>query len=213
LSADYLAIFSRYPEAGRTKTRLIPALGAVGAAQLQRQMTERVLARARSLQQRQPGLVVELLFTGGSVAQMQAWLGPAVALQPQSEGDLGARLTAAFASAFARGFRRAIAIGTDCPDLDSALLLQAFAALADADLALGPALDGGYYLIGLRQLVPELFQGLDWGSERVLAQTLARAQAQGLASASLPPLGDVDRPEDLPLWYAQQTASEPSSRA
>ncbi len=201
---DYLALFSRYPQAGHTKTRLIPALGPEGAAQVQRQMTEHILTQARALQAQQP-CTLEVLFTGGNTGQMQAWLG-AVSLQPQSAGDLGARLTHAFAQAFQRGYTRAVAIGSDCPDLDAPRLQQAFAALATHDAVIGPALDGGYYLIGLSRPIPELFQQIDWGTERVLHQTLAQAQIWGVAIAQLPPLGDVDCPEDLPRWYRQQAS-------
>ncbi|NJL00525.1 MAG: glycosyltransferase [Spirulinaceae cyanobacterium RM2_2_10] len=204
---DCLIIFSRYPEAGHTKTRLIPALGAEGAAQVQQQMTEHILARALQLQAQQP-LAIELHFAGGSLTEMQAWLGTAINLHPQSEGDLGIRLTTAFANAFQRGFRRVVTIGIDCPAIDRDLLQQAFAALESAELVLGPALDGGYYLIGLQQPVPELFQDIAWGTGQVLKQTLAHAQRSKLIVTQLDPLADVDRPEDLPIWYQSQATNE-----
>lgn len=191
-----LIIFSRYPEPGKTKTRLIPALGAEGAATLHRQMTAHTLAEARELQ-RACALSVEVHFAGGNHQQMQTWLGAELIYRQQSEGDLGDRLAAAFATAFAAGMTRVIIIGTDCPDLHSAILLQAFQALTQHDLVLGPAQDGGYYLIGLQRLFPELFVGVSWGTASVRQQTVEIAKALDLAIAFLPLLSDIDRPEDL----------------
>ena len=118
--SQHLIIFTRYPEAGKAKTRLIPALGPEGAAELHCQMAEHTLAQARSLQARLP-TSVEIQFVGGSAEQMQGWLGEDLHYQPQSAGDLGDRMAQAFQSAFAAGAVAAIVIGTDCPDLDAML--------------------------------------------------------------------------------------------
>lgn len=133
---------------------------------------------------------------------MVDWLGPFWALHPQPSGDLGDRLLAAVARAMATGARRVVVIGADCPSVDSAILRQAFTALQTYDLVLGPATDGGYYLIGLRQPVADLFRGIDWGTERVFAQTMAIAQTLGLSVATLAPLTDIDTAADLPVWEA-----------
>ncbi|MBE9110985.1 TIGR04282 family arsenosugar biosynthesis glycosyltransferase [Nodosilinea sp. LEGE 07298] len=194
-----LMLFTRYPEPGRTKTRLIPHLGPAGAAALQRRMTEHVLAQVQGAAQRLP-LAVEVHFAGGNQGQMQAWLGNAVDYYPQAEGGLGDRLMAAFSQSFALGRPGAIAIGSDCPALGADHLAATLAALHQVDVVLGPATDGGYYLIGLRQPEPALFQNIAWGSDQVLAQTLAAATAQDLAVELLTPLTDIDRPEDLPQW-------------
>ncbi|MGG6241211.1 TIGR04282 family arsenosugar biosynthesis glycosyltransferase [Nodosilinea sp. AN01ver1] len=194
-----LMLFTRFPEPGRTKTRLIPHLGPAGAAALQRQMTEHVLAQVQGAAQRLP-LALEVHFAGGSQGQMQAWLGNTVSYYPQAEGGLGDRLVAAFSQSFALGRPGAIAIGSDCPALTCDHLAAAIAALHRVDVVLGPATDGGYYLIGLRQLEPALFEAIAWGTDQVLTQTLATATAQGLTVELLPPLTDVDRPEDLPQW-------------
>lgn len=194
-----LLMFTRYPEPGHTKTRLIPHLGAEGAATLQRQMTEHVLTQMTAAAQRLP-LAVEVHFAGGSLAQMQDWLGDTVTYWAQSTGSLGDRLIAAFSQSFALGRPGAIAIGSDCPALGAEHLAAALQAMERVDVAIGPATDGGYYLIGLRQLEPALFKDIDWGTERVLKQTLAVATAQGLTVELLAPLTDVDYPEDLPQW-------------
>lgn len=199
-----LIVFTRYPEPGKTKTRLIPALGADGAAALQKQMTEHTLDTVRHLLQTGISLTVEVRFTGAIAPQMQQWLGSNWHYLSQGEGDLGDRLTRAFSEAFDQGVERAIAIGIDCPEIDATLLNQAFQQLGSCDVVLGPATDGGYYLIGLSRSVseraPKLFYGIDWGTEHVLAQTLQVADSLGLSVAQLEPLTDVDYPDDLAVW-------------
>lgn len=193
-----LIIFTRYPEPGVTKTRLIPALGAEGAAALHRHLTECTLNSVKALQA-QSNLSVEICFTGGTEQLMQDWLGKSYVYRHQSQGDLGNRLITAFAQAFNQGLKKVIIIGTDCPQLDPRLLQQAFSALAESDLVLGPAKDGGYYLIGLQRPLRELFLEISWGSDRVFQQTVAIAQSLNLKLSYLPQLADIDRPEDLEL--------------
>lgn len=188
-----LAIFTRFPSPGTTKTRLIPSLGPDGAADLHRQMTERVLSHAEKYC-RQFDTALEIHFQGGDVETMSQWLGPHIFVR-QKKGSLGQRMEYTLSRVFASGVRKAVIIGTDCPGLNSDILRQAFSALEDNTLVLGPALDGGYYLIGLTAPCPSLFTGIDWGTPTVLTQTLTKAQ--GLTVYQLPPLHDVDRPEDL----------------
>lgn len=195
-----LIVFTRYPEPGKAKTRLIPALGEEGAAALSRQMTEHTLGQVRSLQG-QASIAVEIRFAGGTVEQMQQWLGQEWIYTPQGEGDLGNRLTRSLQAAFAAGVERAIVIGTDCPELNAVLLEKAFQALGTHELVLGPARDGGYYLIGMNRLMPELFEGIAWSTSTVLQQTLDIAKTLKLAIAQLPMLSDVDYPEDLAIWF------------
>lgn len=197
--AQRLIIFTRPPLPGRAKTRLIPALGPQGAADLHRQMTEDTLAWALALAQREP-VRLEVRHDGPETAAMRAWLGLAPLYRPQGDGDLGQRMARALHEALAEGEQRVVLVGTDCPGRDDAVLAQAFAALEGHDLVLGPALDGGYYLIGLKKPTPALFVGMAWGGGQVLAQTLAAAKEAGLSVHLLPALGDVDEPQDLPRW-------------
>lgn len=192
---ECLIIFTRYPEPGKTKTRLIPVLGAEGAAKLQRQMTEQKLAEAKKLQAIN-SISLEIHFTGGNQQLMQNWLGN-LTYKQQSEGDIGCRMAAAFQTAFEAGMSRVVLIGIDCPDLKVELMVDAFQALNKHDLVLGPAKDGGYYLIGLNYLISELFIGISWSTEKVLEQTQNISQKLELAVAYLPTLSDIDRPEDL----------------
>ncbi|MEQ8753683.1 MAG: TIGR04282 family arsenosugar biosynthesis glycosyltransferase [Coleofasciculus sp. G1-WW12-02] len=193
---ETLIIFTRYPEPGKTKTRLIPALGEEGAAKLQRQMAENTLAKAKKLQDFHP-VSVEIHFAGGNQQLMELWLGADVIYRQQSEGDLGERMALAFERSFAGGMTGVVIIGTDCPDLDTQIMSEAFQWLEAQDLVLGPAQDGGYYLIGLRRLIPELFVGINWGTSQVRQQTVEIADNLGLAIAFEPMLHDIDRPEDL----------------
>lgn len=199
MSRECLIVFTRYPEPGKTKTRLIPVLGAEGAATLQRQMTEHTLAQVKELQSERL-VSATICFAGGNQQLMQNWLGTSFDYQPQSDGDLGRRMAIAFETTLEAGTQSVVIIGSDCPDLNAQLMMQAFQALEQHDLVLGPARDGGYYLIGLRRLIPELFTGISWSTTEVLQQTMNIAQKLELAVASLPLLSDVDRPEDLPLW-------------
>jgi uncharacterized protein len=200
-----LIIFTRYPEPGITKTRMIPALGATGAAKLQRQMTEYVLAQAQLL----PSIDVsiEVRFAGGDKQLMQAWLGDDIECVAQGEGDLGQKMANSLISAFQNQTKLVVIIGSDCPGLTPQLMANAFEQLhLGSDLVLGSAIDGGYYLIGLSRFIPELFTEISWGSDRVFSQTVAVAQSLNLTTAYLPPLADVDRPEDLHIW--EQTQKE-----
>jgi rSAM/selenodomain-associated transferase 1 len=128
---------------------------------------------------------------------MELWLGRQHPWQDQVGADLGERMFFAIAQAFRRGFQRVVLVGADCPGVSTDILAQAFQALQDNDLVLGPTMDGGYYLIGLSRPLPALFDDMPWGGDQVLAQTMAVARRAGLQPALLACLADVDRPEDL----------------
>ncbi len=187
-----LIIFTRYPIPGQAKTRLIPALGAEVAADLQRRMTQATIATAQ-----QTPYPIQIQFCGGTIDEVRSWLGNELIYEAQTTGDLGDRMASAFDQGFTAGNDRVVIIGTDCPALDRDILNQAFTALTNHDLVLGPAADGGYYLIGLRRRIPELFQSIAWSTATVRAQTLKIATALDLTYALLPQLADIDRPEDL----------------
>lgn len=194
-----LIVFTRFPEPGQSKTRLIPALGAAGAAELHRQMVEHTLSWAKALQDRLP-LSIEIRYTGRPLEPFRRWLGPNFLYSEQGEGDLGQRMLRSFEDAFRMKVRKVLLIGTDVPDLSADLVEGALVLLNSSDLVLGPADDGGYYLIGLRRTIPQLFQEIPWGTEGVLPKTRQIAQAAKLSISLLPSLADVDRPEDLPIW-------------
>jgi rSAM/selenodomain-associated transferase 2/rSAM/selenodomain-associated transferase 1 len=201
-----LIIFTRFPEAGSTKTRLIPELGTEAAAQLQREMTEHMVGQARKT-----GASIEIRYTGGAIEQMRNWLGDGLDYADQGEGDLGERMERAFNDHFKKGSHHIVIIGSDCPSNDWENINKAFQELNFHDLVIGPANDGGYYLIGLcgggagipspgsrasATFPNKLFQNIDWGGEQVFEQTMKAAS--GLSIHQLPKLDDVDLSEDIP---------------
>jgi len=192
-----IIIFTRFPEPGLTKTRLISALGAEGACRLHRDLTEQIIARVQRVRKSLP-LGVEIHYSGGSREQMAGWLGQDWDYVVQSDSDLGTRMEQAFQRAFRLGWDQVVLIGSDLPELTTSLIREAFRRLENHDLVLGPARDGGYYLIGLKENRPELFGNhIPWGKAEVLKKTRATAEQLGLTTAYLAILRDVDRPEDL----------------
>lgn len=196
-----LIIFTRFPVAGQTKTRLIPALGPWGAAQLQRRMTERIAKHALHLANTM-GVGPIVYFCGGSDEQVANWLGPEFTYHRQSQGDIGQRMAGAFADNFARDVSNIVLTGSDIPDLNQTLLKEAFTLLDSYDTVLGPAVDGGYYLIGISSRVqslvlPQIFSDIQWSTATVLAKTVAFLKMLGVSHTTLPELHDLDRPSDL----------------
>ncbi len=194
-----LIVFTRYPCAGASKTRLIPLLGPQGAADLHRDMTVHTVSTARRACA-WSNCTLEVHGVGAERAAFENWLGADVGYCDQGEGDLGSRMNHAFNRSFSAGTRSAVVIGADCPGLTSQMLGQAFSLLQNHDVVLGPALDGGYYLIGLRAPRPALFESIPWGTNSVYDRTCTIAERGGLTVAALGELPDVDRPEDLPVW-------------
>lgn len=197
-----LLIFTRYPKAGTTKTRLIEELGADGAAQLQKKLTERLVREATQLK-KTSHIQPVIHYCGGSREEMSSWLGSAVLVE-QGEGDLGARMGQAFAHSFGGGVETAVLVGSDIPDISTKLLYQAFSALHRRELVIGPSCDGGYYLIGMHAaqapvLSPLLFDEMVWSSSELLRVTMDRLARAGFEAAILPCLRDIDLPGDLPF--------------
>lgn len=196
-----LTVFCRIPRAGTSKTRLIPAVGAERAARLHHEMALRTLARASAAASEYSDLEVRVSIAG-PMESAARWFGAGLPFEAQPGGDLGERMAATFRAGREDGVTRHVIIGTDAPDLDTGLIRQAFESLQDHDMVLGPARDGGYYLIGLSAPPPpSLFQSIPWGGPEVLGLTLGRASDAGLALQLLPPLEDVDEPADLRHWY------------
>jgi rSAM/selenodomain-associated transferase 2/rSAM/selenodomain-associated transferase 1 len=162
-------------------------------------MAEQTLIWARKLSDKSP-VSLEIRFTGEGIAPIKNWLGEDLSCTAQGDGDLGQRMERAFVEAFQDGMERVLIVGTDCPGLTAETARQAFARLDDFDIVLGPARDGGYYLIGLKRSAPGLFRGIPWGTEQVLEKTLATANEIPLRVSLLDPLDDVDRTHDLFIW-------------
>ena len=195
-------VMAKAPVAGYAKTRLIPALGADGAAQLAQRLLRHAVAQALAA-----GIgPVELCCAPDARHAVFTELASdtRVTLSEQGEGDLGARMARALQRALAT-HERAVLIGTDAPALDAVVLRAARDRLADHDAVLCPAFDGGYTLIGLRRAEPSLFEAMPWSTPEVLSITRERLRAAGLHHAELAPLHDIDEPADLvhlggPVW-------------
>lgn len=191
-----IAVFARAPVPGEAKTRLIPRLGAAGAARLQQQLIEDALARARAAL---PEARITLWTTGAVEDALTLRTARAVQadVRTQRGDDLGARMAHAFEATLDQ-CRPMLLIGTDCPAQTVDDLQAASAALRDgADVVVQPAADGGYVLIGMTRAQPALFEGIAWGGDAVLAATRLRARTLGLRLAETRGTWDLDRSEDL----------------
>lgn len=189
-----LGLFAKQPLAGQVKTRLAaatsPAWAAVVAAAFLLDMLDELASfPARRLLSFAPRHAGDY-FKAAAAGRFEVF--------PQSEGDLGRRIAEFFAAAFEFGARRVVLLGTDSPSLPVAYVENAFAALEDADLVLGPATDGGYYLVGCRDRVPPIFDDIRWGSAHVLADTLWHLADGSSRLAMLPPWYDIDTLDD---WH------------
>ena len=182
-----IAIFARWPEPGKAKTRLIPALGAEGAAALYRKLLEMTVREARI-----SGLPFHLRVSGAEPARFREWLGADIDVRDQGGGDLGEKL--------ARVPTPGIMIGSDCPGLTAQLLRDASNALSTHAAVIGPADDGGYWLLGLAEPMPDLFTEMAWSTPAVFPETLRRLKALAVEPHILPELSDIDTGDDLAAW-------------
>jgi hypothetical protein len=199
--AAVLIIFAKEPVPGQVKTRLTCRLGPQAAAELYRQFLVDVLAEMQTL----TGIHLALAFTPPAAQRAFARMAPGIELLPQGPGDLGARLAAASAWGFSRGFKAVMIRNSDSPDLPATVVAEAAGRLlgGELDLILGPSPDGGYYLVGLTAPAPALFADIPWSTTAVLECTLARARQLARRATLLAPWPDIDTLEDLKA-YAQK---------
>lgn len=185
-----LLIFAKNPRAGEVKTRLGNKLGQDKAVAVYRKLIQYTVSQVKPLR------FNKKLWYGNEVPATDLWdeISPERELQPA--GDLGFKMSFAFRQAFRRGAQKVIIIGSDCPGLSTAILQEAETALNYSDLVLGPAEDGGYYLLGMSDYYP-LFDDIAWSTHSVARTTLGMAQKQDLSHFLLPTLTDLDTPEDL----------------
>jgi hypothetical protein len=190
-----LAVMLKSPAPGRVKTRLTPPLTPEQASSLYRCFIEDTMRTVLGI----PGVDVFAAYSPESDPGYTARLAAGSEVFAQSGADLGERIFSVFSRLFAGGYSNVVVIGTDSPDLPPSFIEDAFARLAggEADMVLGPADDGGYYLVGLGTLARAPFEGVAWSTETVLDETLEKARGAGLAVSLLGPWHDIDRPEDL----------------
>jgi rSAM/selenodomain-associated transferase 1 len=187
-------LYTKLPRVGHGKSRLAAGIGAEQTAKL----AHAFLQDSLDLAKRESRRLFVAVAPSDALPEFALALPDALVYRQSGEG-MGERLASAFEGAFARGATLPVLIGSDSPTLPGHLLSVASRALQCHDIVLGPALDGGYYAIGLSKPVPSLFEGIDWNSERVLAQTVERAERAGLSVFYLPPWYDVDTRDDLEL--------------
>ena len=200
-----LLVFTKAPEPGVSKTRLIPALGADKAAAAHEVLALRTLDATVGLAEE--GYEVSL-WSPVAHPVLDRWANRfGLPLYLQVVGDLGRKMQQGLASALEWGATQALLIGSDCPVMTTEYIRQASAALQTSDLVLGPAEDGGYVLIGCKRPHPELFANITWGSDKVLTQTLKRAEQLMLSVTLLEMMWDVDRPEDWARFQRLQRES------
>lgn len=198
MTGDVLVLFLKEPRPGAVKTRLAAALGAEAAAALYRLLAEEAV---RATTPRAGEYSRVLCFTPRAAREAVAEWFPGEVLAAQDGADLGERMAGALAEAFRRGARRAAVVGTDVPGVSKETVRAAFAALDGHDLVIGPAHDGGYYLLALDRPRPALFQGIAWSTPAVFTATMDRAAVLGLSVRVLETLTDLDTPDDLRcLW-------------
>ena len=186
-----LIAFVRAPRPGQVKTRLAKTLGGEAAAEAYKAMMDHLFKNLKSLRG------VEFRFTPDLARnEFGRWLRPGWRLAAQGPGDLGARLARAFQESFARGSRPVVVIGSDCPAVVPGDIASAWRLLVTNDIVLGPATDGGYWLVGLRRPHSGLFKYIPWSTSAVLETTLRRASQASLTVHLLRTLGDIDTVED-----------------
>ncbi len=196
--ADRLAVFLRAPRPGTVKTRIAAECGPEKTLEIYRELVAITLG---ALPARLP---VELRFTPDDATdEIRPLLRDGWTAVPQGAGDLGERLGRAAEDAFAGGVRRWVVVGTDTPEMSAADLAWAFSGLVANDVVLGPALDGGYWLLGLSRRAPGLFGGIPWGESTVLDKTEAAARAGGLRCSRIRELADIDTAADWRAWKAR----------
>jgi rSAM/selenodomain-associated transferase 1 len=198
-----VVVFLKLPTPGRVKTRLAASIGDDEAAMIYTELVRRTFAALPT-----EGSTIWLYAEPAArLNQVESWIDSLgtyswrarARIVPQPDGDLGDRLTAVFRQAFAESYRHVIAVGTDCPLVTTGHFHDAFERLETTDAVIGPAMDGGYYLIGLRRETPELFFQIPWSSPSVFEATRSAAASAGLTTSILEPLRDVDSIHD---WEA-----------
>jgi hypothetical protein len=201
---DLVILFTRYPHPGKCKTRLIPTLGGEGAAKVHRQLVAHNIATLSTFSTLHANTTYHIYYDGASVQDMEQWLGKQI-LMKQHGNNIGERMANALIMELQTA-ENCLLVGSDCPDISPELLKEAFQALQQNDLILGPAYDGGYYLIGVNksckiEAIRQLFRGIHWGSDRVLQETRLRANELHFRVHLLQKLHDIDTPDDLKYFH------------
>ncbi len=193
-----LIIFVRKPELGKVKTRLAAALGDEKALDIYMQLLQHTFNIAKAT------AADKFVFYADEIAKDDLWNAPLFYKRLQASGDLGHKMKTAFNESFALGYQKLVIIGSDCLELNTSIIEDAFISLDDTDAVIGPANDGGYYLLGMKKMQEALFDNKQWSTETVFDDTIADFKNFGVSFSSMPMLIDVDTAED---WEATKRNS------
>ena len=189
--SSLILVFVRVPALGHGKSRLASTMGVESAHRIAEFLLRRTLETCA------PFHHVQICYTPADAGRVvQGWMRPGWTCSAQVDGDLGVRMARAFQEAFAEGFSRVLAIGCDCPEMTTKDLQDAEHALEQSEVVLGPARDGGYWLLGMRRFYPELLSEIPWSTDAVFQRTLERAAWAGLSVSLLRRLSDIDTESD-----------------
>jgi rSAM/selenodomain-associated transferase 1 len=193
MKTNALILFARRPELGKVKTRLAAGIGEERALEFYKKL----LAHTRDIARATETADAKVFLTDASNDEF--WTAFDVFQQPP--GDLGQRMQSAFETVFEQGYEKAVIISSDCPDLTAAEIEKAFYLLSTVDVVMGPATDGGYYLLGMNTVQKSLFSEIHWSTGVVAAETMAIAEKAGLQLQQLSAHSDIDTMEDLPAGW------------
>lgn len=188
---NVLIIFVKNPIYGKVKTRLAATIGKDKALEIYKQLIAHTCSVTKELS------CDKIVYYSDHLQKEDEWSNAYFKAQQQGV-DLGERMMNAFSNVFQQGYSKAVIIGTDCPAIDAEIINNAFEQLDLNDVVIGPATDGGYYLLGSKELHPQLFQNISWSTENVLQQTIAVCERNGLVHNQLQALSDIDEEKDLP---------------
>jgi len=191
MTKDALLIFAKNAEKGKVKTRLASTIGNEAALAVYNQLLSHTVAITGNLPRD------KFVFYSSRIECEDVWDDKLYFKQLQKGNDLGERMNNAFAASFKKSYDSVVIIGTDCPELNEAIVMKAFAFLRFNDVIIGPAEDGGYYLLGMKQLHSKLFENIRWSTSTVLADTIEICKSHNLTHTLLPTLHDVDEEKDL----------------
>jgi rSAM/selenodomain-associated transferase 1 len=190
-----LIIFVKNPVLGNVKTRLAETLGAVVALKIYQKLLKHTCLITTGI------FADKYVFYSENINHDDLWKNEVYKKELQYGNNLGERMKNAFEMLFQRGYREIVIIGSDCYELTEEIIMDAFEQLKQKDVVIGPAKDGGYYLLGMNVIIPQLFTGKNWSTKKVFRETLTEIKSFNYSVYQLPVLNDVDNSEDVSFAY------------
>jgi len=192
-------IFAKYPADGKVKTRLSETLGVEFAVRFYKAMAEHIFQVCHKLPKDKYDIY--LFYDSSDRSEsVKRWVPSDFSVHLQEGSDLGEKMKAAFNRIFEKGYKKVTIIGTDCPELNTKILLKSFEEISDNNIIIGPSADGGYYLMGMNEFHPFLFEDIEWSSTKVLTDTINKVKENDLHLTMLPGMIDIDTEKDLRQW-------------